>query len=126
MIPVAAGIHQNPGSLVERSDHNILKAIVIQIPERSPALVSQPQKGTPHLARYILERLSVHIAEHRIVLPRIGLDIVDIAIRGVQILPTVVIVIDKAGAPARKWRAELFHARLRRNVAKEVSPILEQ
>jgi hypothetical protein len=105
---------------------NVREAVIVQIAERRAALIPRPQKILSHLRGYVLEPFAAQVLEHGIVLPSGGVDVLDVAVRGVQILPAVVIIVDEARAPAGKRRAEPPQSGFERDILEDVAAVAEQ
>ena len=122
VISVQGVIHQDPGLLPKRSDHDVQESVVIQVSKCGASLISQKGKIRSHLLADIDERFSVDIFKHRIALFGIWGEIVHIAVGGVKVLPSVVIIIDESNAPSGKRQAQLLKMGLTGHIVERMPP----
>src|ERR1700739_840956 len=97
-------IHQDAGLLAEGGHHEIQVAIIVQVDKRRAALVADKGEIRSHLFCDINEGLAAIVFEHGVVLPGRLRQIVYISVRGIDIFPAVVVVVDEPDAPSREFR----------------------
>src|SRR5208282_5717610 len=94
--------------------------VVVEVSKSGASLVPQHCEGWSHLVTDVEERFTVDILEHRIVLFGIGTEVVDVTVRGVKVLPPVVIVVDKSDTPTRERQAQGFEVSLSSHVVERI------
>src|SRR5271157_176710 len=100
MIPVQSIVHQNHRLLPQRCDDEVHEAVVVKVHKGRAPLITQAGEVRTHLVTDVHELLSAHVLEHGVSLFGVSNEIVHITIRGEEILPPVVVVVNEPYAPA--------------------------
>src|SRR5690349_2385819 len=118
---IIGSVEKNGWSLIERCDDNIRKTVVVQVREGSTTVETGVSKVGPHFCRYVCKSFALRVLEKREVLCGIRHEVVDISVGAEQVFPSIVVVIDEAGAPSGKTSAQLHQFHRRGNIV-EVLP----
>jgi len=100
VISIERLVDENPRLFSQGSYNQIDPAIVVQVDECRSPLVAESLEVLSHDVGDLGEGCAAAILEHRIVLPRIGCQVIYISICGINIFPAVIVVIQKADTPA--------------------------
>ena len=115
MIPRARAVHEQLRLVVDRAHHNIDLPVVVERAERCPAVKSRRKNGTAGCCADVREGEVPVVAQQPVRLQCWTMEHFQLVIQNCpagnkQILPSVVIEIERARAPGRHAMAECRHA----------------
>src|SRR5258708_13344404 len=121
MVPGCPGIHEDSWRSVQRRHHQIERAVIIEVSESRAALISSTDEVRAQTRGDIAKHLAMLVQKQRIMLSGIRTDVIDVAVRRIDVLPSVVVDVREGHAPSRKRAPNTFNSQRRGTVCERLA-----